>query len=366
MEPGTSAEIRTHWFDGRSPRGRSVTLQVLGNELLLRTHDRLIEHRYPLDGVRWPERRSHGQRQTELPDGGLIQHANAAEWDAWFQASGLREGAVVGWMQSWRATVAAMAGTVVFLAAAWVWGVPWLSVTLAGLVPQSLENQIGEQSLAQLDRLFLEPSQLPPAQQEALRQRFARVVDSAHPEGDAPAWQLSFHRSDVLGANAFALPGGAIVMTDDLVALLADQPDALVGVLAHELGHVQHRHGLDLMVRASLVSALVGVVLGDASGFLATVPATLATQSYSRDAERQADAHAAQMLHASGIDPAVMALFFERMVAEAGGPVQTPGGRAGAGDDEADAGVSLPIAIASHPDHGERIRFFREWQTSRP
>ncbi|MDZ4176888.1 MAG: M48 family metallopeptidase, partial [Hydrogenophaga sp.] len=224
MEAGASAVIRTQWFDGRSPRGRSVTLQVLGDELLLRTHDGLVEHRYPLSGVRWPERRSHGQRQTGLPDGGLIQHASAAEWDAWFQASGLREGAVVGWMQSWRATFAAMAGTVVFLAAAWVWGVPWLSTTLARLVPQSLENQIGEQSLAQLDRLFLKPSQLPAAQQEALRQRFARVVETAHPEGDAPAWQLAFHQSEVLGANAFALPGGSIVMTDDLVALLDDQP----------------------------------------------------------------------------------------------------------------------------------------------
>jgi Zn-dependent protease with chaperone function len=366
MEAGASGVIRTQWFDGRSPRGRSVTLQVLGDELLLRTHDGLVEHRYPLRGVRWPERRSHGQRQTGLPDGGLIQHASAAEWDAWFQASGLREGAVVGWMQSWRATFAAMAGTVVFLAAAWVWGVPWLSTTLARLVPQSLENQIGEQSLAQLDRLFLKPSQLPAAQQEALRQRFARVVEAAHPEGDAPAWQLAFHQSEVLGANAFALPGGSIVMTDDLVALLDDQPDALVGVLAHELGHVQHRHGLDLMVRASLVSALVGVVLGDASGFLATVPATLATQSYSRDAEREADAHAAQMLHASGIHPAVMAIFFERMLMEANGPGNASGQPADARDDETGAGVSLPIAISSHPDHAERIRFFREWQAPGP
>ena len=103
------------------------------------------------------------------------------------------------------------------------------------------------------------------------------------------------------------------------------------------------------MVRAGLVSALVGVVLGDASGFLATVPATLATQAYSRDAERAADAHAAQMLHQAGISPAVMAVFFERI----------------AGMGEAEGGAPreqrLPISIASHPDHGERIGFFRSW-----
>lgn len=371
----TPGSLDTLWFDGRSPRARPASLRIEGDELLLGADDGQVR-RYPVKAVRWPERTTHGQRQAELPDGGLVQHANAAEWDAWWQASGLHESAVVGWMQSWRATLVAMAGSVAFFAAAWVWGVPWLSQTLTQLVPASLEVAIGEQSLEQLDGLFLQPSRLPLARQDALRQRFTSVVERAYPEGDAPAWQLSFHRSELLGANAFALPGGAIVMTDELVELLDDQPDAIVGVLAHELGHVQHRHGLDLMVRASLVSALVGVVLGDASGFLATVPATLATQSYSRDAEREADAHSALMLHRSGIPPAVMAVFFERLLEEEGIdlPADPPGSHTGpkdpARDEEGaeaeDEGSLLPIAISSHPDHAARIRFFREWQASAP
>lgn len=367
----TPGSLDTQWFDGRSPRARPASLRIEGDELLLGTDDGQVR-RYPVKAVRWPERTTHGQRQTELPDGGLVQHANAAEWDAWWRASGLHERAVVGWMQSWRATLVALAGSVAFLAAAWVWGVPWLSQALTHLVPASVEVAIGEQSLEQLDRLFLAPSRLPQARQNALRQRFASVVERAYPEGDAPAWQLSFHRSELLGANAFALPGGAIVMTDELVELLDDQPDAIVGVLAHELGHVQHRHGLDLMVRASLVSALVGVVLGDASGFLATVPATLATQSYSRDAERQADAHSALLLHRSGIPPAVMAVFFERLLEEEGFdlPDAKPGPKAPTRDDAGaqpdEEGDALPIAISSHPDHAARIRFFREWQASAP
>jgi Zn-dependent protease with chaperone function len=150
-----------------------------------------------------------------------------------------------------------------------------------------------------------------------------------------------------LGPNAFAFPGGYIAMTDELVQLLADQPDAVQGILAHELGHVVHRDGLDMLVRSSLVSALVGVVLGDASGFVATVPATLATQAYSRDAERAADQFAAEVLSANGISPAAMAVFFER-IAEM--------------DGEEDSSQGLPIAIGSNPEHDERIRFFREWR----
>ena len=342
------------WFDGQSPRAQVCELCIEGNELVLTLVG--SERRYPLRKVRWAERRSHGQRQSELPDGSLIQHADAAEWDAWCTASGQREGAVVGWMQSWRATLVAMGATVVFLAVAWTWGVPWLSQVLAEQVPRSLEVRLGEQGLQQLDRLFLQPSALPAQQQEALRARFRSAVERAFPEGSSPGWQLAFHRSKVLGANAFALPGGFIVITDHLVNLLADQPDAINGVLAHELGHVHQRHGLDLMVRASVVSALVGVVLGDASGFLATVPATLATQSYSRDAEREADAFAAQLLDASGVSPAVMVAFFERIQQEA-----KKADRSEEGNDS----DALPIAISSHPDHAERIRFFREW-TAQP
>jgi Zn-dependent protease with chaperone function len=350
--------LESRWFDGRSPKSHAVTLRIEGAELLMQTDDDQAR-RYPLSRVRWPERRTHGQRQAELPDGGLIQHADAAEWDAWWLASGQRDSAVVGWMQSWRATLFALAGSVVFLAVAWVWGVPWLSQTLAHRVPASIDTRIGQQSLQQLDRLFLRPSQLPQGQQDALRQRFESLVERAYPEGDAPHWQLAFHASPVLGANAFALPGGYMVMTDELVELLHDQPDAIVGVLAHELGHVENRDGLDLMVRASLVSALVGVVLGDASGFLSTVPATLATQAYSRDAERRADAHAARLLHAGGVRPEVMVTFFERMLKE---DSEDESERTRDKGNEGARGVSLPIAIASHPDHEERIRFFRDWQ----
>lgn len=359
--------LESHWFDGHSPKARAVTLRIDGAELHMRVHDDAThpERRYPLNRVRWPERRTHGQRQAELPDGGLIQHANAPEWDAWWQASGQRESAVVGWMQSWRATLWALGGTVAFLAVAWVWGVPWLSQTLAHQIPPSLDTHIGRQSLEQLDRLFLRPSALPQAQQDDLRRRFKAVVENGYPQDDAPPWTLAFHASPVLGANAFALPGGFMVITDDLVQLLHDQPDAIVGVLAHELGHVQHRDGLDMLVRASLVSAMVGVVLGDASGFLATVPATLATQAYSRDAERRADAHAARLLHRSGIAPAAMAVFFERMVqedAKSGEGEKDKKGEKDKGEEVDARSVSLPIAIASHPDHEERIRYFREWQ----
>ena len=367
MQAGQT-ELRTEWFDGRHPRPHRVWVRREGDELVIRGVGGLDlpEQRYSLREVRWPERRSHGLRQTELPDGGLIQHGDAAEWDQWFASNGLRESPVVAWMQSWRGALGAAMGTVVFMAAAWMWGVPLLSSVIARSIPHSIETRIGEVSMKQLGALFLEPSELPQARQTRIRNDFERLVQAAYPQGDAPTWRLAFHKSEALGANAFALPGGQIVITDGLVKMLDDIPDATLGVLAHELGHVEHRHGLDLVVRASLVSALVGVVIGDASGFLATVPATLVTQGYSRDAERASDAHAAAMLHAGGISPAVMATFFERLAdpkyRPKGKQVPAPGDDVDSENTDAqEEAATLSIAVATHPDDAERIRFFKHW-----
>jgi Zn-dependent protease with chaperone function len=351
--------LQTRWFDGRSPRGHAVRLQVQQGELLVEALDPPdpaplppgLPQRHRVDRLRWPERTRHGVRQLDLPDGSLLQHTDTAEWDDWCDAQGFQQGLAVRWALSWRATVSALMGVVLLVLAAWLWGVPWLGQVVAHRMPDAVDQRIGQSSLQQLDGLLLQPSRLPAPQQAALRERWAGFVQRAHPAGDAPAWQLHLRRSDLLGANALALPGGHIVVTDELVQRLDDQPAALLGVLAHELGHVQHRDGLDMIVRAGLVSALVGLVIGDASGFMATVPAALTTQAYSRAAERRADAHAAALLHANGYQPAVMVVFFERL------RDSDAQGRTGGGD----GSRPLPIAIASHPADAERIRFFRDW-----
>ncbi|HEY9108712.1 MAG TPA: M48 family metallopeptidase, partial [Roseateles sp.] len=126
-----------------------------------------------------------------------------------------------------------------------------------------------------------------------------------------------------------------------------DNPRALVGVLGHELGHVKHRHGMRLTLRASAVGLATGVMLGDFSVALASAPALLAQQSYSRGFEREADDYARTVLRGAGIDPAVMVGFFERMkkLHEEGG--------------EGDGGA-FAAAFSSHPADDERIEFFRK------
>ena len=89
------------------------------------------------------------------------------------------------------------------------------------------------------------------------------------------------------GANALALPGGMLVVTDELAAL-ADAP-ALLGLLAHEPGHVTSRHATRIAVAGPLLGATVAASNGDITSVVASAPVLLATLSFWRSHEAEAD-----------------------------------------------------------------------------
>ncbi|HEV8689104.1 MAG TPA: M48 family metallopeptidase [Ideonella sp.] len=346
-EESTATVLASAYFDGQRAQAQPVRLQVQGRELVIEGDG--FSRRVPLRQVRWPERQRHGTRLTYLPGHGLISHADGAGWDDWARAQGLREPWVVRWMQSWRGVAWALVACAVIAGATWQWGVPWAGRTLVALIPPSLDEVVGQQALAGFDRQGLRPSQLAPARQAAIRQAFAETAARAYPAGQAPAYSLHFRSAGQmkLGPNAFALPGGIIVLTDELAQLLADAPEVTTGVLAHELGHVRHRHGMRTVVQASLLAAAAGWVVGDFSSVLAAVPAVLGQQAYARDFEREADQEAISVLRANGQSPERMVLLFERL----GQWRQKQG---------AQDMTALPIAVADHPADAERMRVFRE------
>jgi predicted Zn-dependent protease len=122
----------------------------------------------------------------------------------------------------------------------------------------------------------------------------------------------------------------------------ADSVDMIAGVLAHELMHVRHRHGMRHIVRAAGVITALTVLAGDATGLfgLAAEGAALAAlTSYSREMESEADLDGLRLAAAAGFDPAGMPAFF-RKLAEI------------APDSQAPEALSW---MASHPRHDERI-----------
>jgi Zn-dependent protease with chaperone function len=369
--------IGADYFDGRSARAHPVQLSHEGNSLVISGTDLRLE--VPLKQVQWPERTRHGTRVAHLPGGGTLHCADASAWDAFAQECGRSDSIVVRAQQSWRWVLASVAAMVVVIGAAYHWGVPWAARAVVPLIPAHVEESIGDSAMASLDEHLLEPSKLSLDRQQRLRAAFARAV-AAQPPGSVPPHQLLF-RSSEIGPNAFALPGGTMVMLDDLVELVGGDEAVLTGVLAHELGHVRHRHGLRLLVQVSAIGVISSAVLGDFSTLLSGVPVLLGQAAYTRDAEREADADAARFLKDADISPAVMVTFFEKIASwdrrkrsYREGAKEEP--KDGPKQDTSPASPQDPknpkqaerrsspswlgIAIASHPADAERIRFFQE------
>jgi len=357
-----AAGLRVDYFDGHSATAQPAWLRRDGAELLITLADGQ-QRRERWRSVAWPERSRHGRRQAYLSGHGLLVGPDAGAWDAWAAQQGAGPGLVNRWILSWRGVLATL---LLCLAAApllWLYGLPALAQGVLAWVPATVDAQLGDAGLAQFEREMLLPSTLGEARQAAIRQQFTQAVQrtdarrAARGQAPLPAYTLHFRATPErgIGPNAFALPGGHIVLTDALAKLLDDRPEVLLGVLAHELGHVQHRHGMRMLVQSAVVAGVSALVLGDVSSLLAALPVVFSHAAYSRGFEFEADAEAARLLQANGHRPEVMAVLFERLRAD---QARRRGAQPGDGQAEApgEGGIDLPIGLATHPPDDERIR----------
>lgn len=138
--------------------------------------------------------------------------------------------------------------------------------------------------------------------------------------------------------NAFALPGGAVVIHSGLI-LEADNVNEVAGVLAHEISHVTRRHHVRGMVDKLGFFMLIRALMGDAT-FIAeatAIGATLEALKYSRDYELEADESGWNLMLKANLDPTGMIDFFQKLQHEHG--------------DMPDAASFM----STHPATGERI-----------
>lgn len=147
--------------------------------------------------------------------------------------------------------------------------------------------------------------------------------------------------------NAFALPGGYIVVTSGLLTSLTSSEE-LAAVLAHEMNHVLARHTMEMTIRASGARFLVHALSGGhvAIGIAGSVWSAVGVMAYSRDKEAEADRLAVPLLVRADIDPRAMLGLFDKMAAdEAGSPPPMPDTATG----------QLLDKMRSHPQTTERI-----------
>jgi predicted Zn-dependent protease len=116
--------------------------------------------------------------------------------------------------------------------------------------------------------------------------------------------------------NAVTLPGGLIVVFTPLIKL-ADSPEEVAGVIAHELGHVEHRDPINQMVRQIGAATVMGMVTGGKTpSMIGDVVRDLIDARYSQTQESAADSFAVRVLAQSGIDPICFADFLTKIEAD--------------------------------------------------
>lgn len=336
--------IRADFYDGRRAVATPVRLHF-DAQGRLRIEGEGVSRTVDPAGLAWPEPQRHGPRLLHLPDGAQVHCPDGLAWDRWSRDHGARPGLVVRMQQSWRATLLAVLLLAVSGWAIHAFGVPLIARAVLAFVPASVDARVGEETLEALDRTWLGPSGLPEATRRRIQARFGSVLaEHATRLGEPlPPWSLVLRRSrdDGPGPNAFALPGGTIVLTDEMVALLDDRDDALMGVLAHEFGHVRHRHGMRQLVQTGLLGVVVGLVMGDPLSVLGTAPLVIGQMAYSREFERESDEEAIAAMRAAGLRPDALVVLFERLA-----------------ESQPERAV-LPIALASHPGDAQRIARLR-------
>jgi len=214
---------------------------------------------------------------------------------------------------------------------------PRLAAAMATLVPRSYELRLGHDLLPVVAARFGgryqegDSGTCSGVDGQAAIDRLAARLSAAR----ATRIPITVHVVDTRVVNAFALPGGQVVVLRGLLDF-ASGPTEFAGVLGHEMGHSQFAHPLQHVVEASFISLTIGLMMGDVLGVSAAgmVVQSLLTTAYSREAETAADRESLERLQAAGIGSVPFMEFTKRLT----------------------TGAAMPAILSTHPAPADRVR----------
>jgi predicted Zn-dependent protease len=338
MTVGT-VTLKGQYFNGEHPVGSEATLVFTGREAALIGAQ--VSQRYVATQIRVSPRIGGADRFVAFPDGGQFQCPSHPLLDR-LPHDHFGEGAVAWLEQRVAVAVASVAVIAAALLAGYFIGLPAAAARIAARVPMETEQALGRETVAWLDeKKWFAPTELDEEDQQMYRDGFAELRAGLPME---KFLRLEFRNSSFVGPNAFALPGGTIVITDAMIDA-AESPEEVFNVLAHEIGHVERRHALRMLLQQSALAVVAAAVTADAaslSGAIAGLPAVLAQTKYSREFETEADDFGFALAKKHGYSPEGFASLMERLADEHGGP------------------EGAFAYVSSHPATTERVRHARE------
>lgn len=323
-------------YDGKSSKEHNVTIEfTFGRRVKIASHNIDVA----LEEIKIGSRLGNTPRVLEFPNGVRCKSHENDKIDQLLLDFNIDKSKTDKIERSKLLTLASL-----FLTIAFVWfmltaGANYTANFLANILPQTTLDKMSRVTLEQLEENILKPSKLTKRQKGIIQADFDKLVD-----GDRH-YKLHFRSAPQIGANAFALPSGDIVLTDQLVALSRDNDFRdILGVLAHEKGHVVHKHSLRMAIKTGLASVIIGYITGDISVVASTIPTVLINSSYSREFEHEADENAVKELKRLGVSTIYIANLFEALEKKS---------------KSRESNTTLDSLFASHPLTSERIEYFK-------
>lgn len=201
----------------------------------------------------------------------------------------------------------------------YLYGVPLLAGEIVNFVPPTMEKQLGDTVAAQMQKALSQNGGFQvcdPDPNSVANLAINRFANAALKGTGTPfAADVTVIRTSI--PNAFALPGGKAFYFSGLLDH-TQTADEFAGVLAHEMGHVVHRDGMQQLISTASTGLLIGFILGDMTGLsvAGTLGTTLVDTRFSRDAERNADRFAVETATKLKFQPIGLANLLERVAAD--------------------------------------------------
>jgi beta-barrel assembly-enhancing protease len=206
---------------------------------------------------------------------------------------------------------------------------------LVARIPPKFEQDIGDKFFAELqqEETFIQDTNLQAKVDLAVTPLLSSLPTNR--------MQFRFHIMETPIANAFALPGGHVVVTTGLLKLV-DRPEELAGAVAHEIAHVTQKHMFRKIISEMGPALLFQLFMGNRGGLVGVLGAgsqLLMAQGFSQEYELEADSVGWNYLVSAHIDPRGMTDMLRKLKAE---------------EDKEFADLEI-AALRSHPKTQKRI-----------
>ncbi|EWH11522.1 M48 family peptidase [Catenovulum agarivorans DS-2] len=304
------AQFQAYYSDGQSAQERSVDVRVVDGHLVFNCEQQQFCH--DVKSCILSPKIGTTPQFIQLPCGGLLTSSEHSVLKQAFNKTPFVDSVSDRLEKHWRFALLSVIFSLFIVVNFVKYGIPYFADQAATLVSSQILDDASHASLQLLKDDLLTDSEITLERQQQIAELFYQLPAV---EAHSNSYRLHFYKGNELKANAFALPSGDIVLTDELVTNMPSNMHILA-ILAHEVGHVEQKHGLRNFFRQAGLFIVFSVLLGDIgdiSGSLTGLPMALLQLDFSREFEYEADQYSVEVLQARDLSPKLLIESFQRL-----------------------------------------------------